>query len=54
MQLKIIHVKQKESIDGLQNDQFDEQGIPKIIMVDRKNDTYQNLKEIVMKEFFGE
>jgi len=48
MQLKIIHAKM---VEGSYCD-FTESPINKIILVDRKVDTYISLKVLVLKEFF--
>ena len=50
MQLKIIHTKMKED----SSDDFTESEQQKIVMVDRKADTYESLKTKAMAEFFGE
>jgi len=48
MQLKIIHAKMVEGSDC----DFTESPINKIILVDRKVDTYISIKVLVLKEFF--
>ena len=48
MQLKIIHAKM---VEGSECD-FTESAVNKIILVDRKVDTYVSLKALVLKEFF--
>ena len=53
MQLKIVHAKQKGA--GGNSDEVEEVDAGgKVVLVDRKVDTYVTLKELVMKEFFGE
>ena len=47
MQLKVIHILGKGS-----DDDFSILGQPKVYMVDRKVDTYQSLKEMVLNDYF--
>lgn len=49
MQLKIIHAKMVEGSDC----DFTESLDNKIVLVDRKVDTYVSLKALVLKEFYG-
>jgi len=52
MQLKVVHVKMKEGGDNCDDfEEIDASG--KIVLVDRKVDTYLTLKELVLCEFFG-
>ena len=52
MQLKVVHVKRKDG--GADPDDFEEvDASGKIVLVDRKTDTYLTLKELVLREFFG-
>ena len=48
MQLKIIHAKLKEG-----SEDFVESDVQKVVMVDRKLDTYLTLKEKALAEYFG-
>ena len=48
MQLKIIHAKMTDGSDC----DFTESPVNKIVLVDRKVDTYISLKTLVLKEFF--
>jgi hypothetical protein len=49
MQLKIVHVKMIEGSDC----DFTVGSLNKVVMVDRKVDTYNTLKALVLEEFFG-
>lgn len=50
MQLKIIHAKMVPGSDC----DFTESPLAKVVLVDRKVDTYLTLKALVLKEFFGQ
>lgn len=45
MQLKVIHAKMTGE------DDFQEIGQAKVILVDRKVDTYTSMKQLIMKEY---
>jgi hypothetical protein len=49
MQLKLVHVLLTNPSNM---DEFDISQTQKIVMVDRKTDTYESLKSLVLKEFF--
>jgi len=52
MNVKIVHVRQKNVNEGCEEvEEVEASG--KIVLVDRKVDTYVTLKELVLKEFFG-
>jgi hypothetical protein len=53
--LKVVHVLSKLASDGQEiADEFEEIGEHKVILVDRKVDTYYSLLDQVLKLFFGE
>ena len=52
MNVKIVHTRQKNVSEGCEEvEEVEASG--KIVLVDRKVDTYLTLKELVLKEFFG-
>jgi hypothetical protein len=53
MQLKIIHVINKQDSLDTNCDEFEEvNSNGKVLLVDRKVDTYSTLKQTILKEFF--
>lgn len=53
MQLKIIHVINKQDSLDTNCDEFEEvNSNGKVLLVDRKMDTYASLKQTILKEFF--